>query len=60
MTRDFTVAEVAKEVECHRNTVIRYERRGLIRALRDVNGFRRFPAQEVRRLKELLATRKEA
>jgi DNA-binding transcriptional MerR regulator len=55
--QDFSVAETASQVGCHRNTVIRYERRGLIHALRDINGFRRFPALEVDRLKRLLSTR---
>jgi len=55
--QDFSVAETADKAGCHRNTVIRYEKRGLIHALRDINGFRRFPVQEVDRLKKLLSIR---
>jgi DNA-binding transcriptional MerR regulator len=54
---DLSVQQVADRVGCHRNTVLHYERRGLIHALRDVNGFRRFPTHEVKRLKELLEMR---
>lgn len=55
--QDFSVSETANQAGCHRNTVLRYEQRGLIHALRDVNGFRRFPTHEVERLKELLTMR---
>jgi DNA-binding transcriptional MerR regulator len=54
---DLTVQQVADQVGIHRNTVLNYEKRGLIHSLRDMNGFRRFSPQEVRRLKQLLSMR---
>jgi len=56
---DLTVAKVAEIGECHRNTVLAYEKRGLIRGLRDRNGFRRFSLDEALKLKRLLSTRTE-
>ena len=55
--KDLTVEEVARIARCHRNTVLRYEKHGIIQAKRDHNGFRRFPFQEALRLKDLLSVR---
>ena len=43
---------------CHRNTVINYERKGIIKSMRDANNFRRFPLSEALKLKKILETRK--
>jgi DNA-binding transcriptional MerR regulator len=55
--KDLTVEEVARIARCHRNTVIRYEKIGLIQSKRDRNNFRKFPFQEALRLKEILSLR---
>jgi DNA-binding transcriptional MerR regulator len=55
--RDLTRAQVARLAGCHVNTVLRYEAKGLIRAQRDRNNFRRFPIAEAIKLKELLTQR---
>jgi len=52
--KDFTVAEVAALAGCHRNTVLRYERQGLIHSVRDANRYRRYTIEEAEKLKELL------
>lgn len=57
---DLTVNEVARFAGCHRATVLNYERRGLLKPLRDVNGYRRFSRQDAKKLKELLELRKPA
>ncbi|BEQ13125.1 MerR family transcriptional regulator [Desulfoferula mesophila] len=57
MEHDLTVQDVAREANCHPNTVRRYEQRGLIEAMRDINGYRRFSRDQVERLKELLEMR---
>ena len=48
------ISEVAKIVGLHPNTIIRLERRGLVKADRDWNGWRRFPESEVRKLLTLI------
>ena len=55
--KDLTVVEVARIADCHRNTVLRYESRGLILGKRDSNGYRRFTIGEALKLKEILSTR---
>jgi len=57
---NMTVAEVADFAGCHRNTVLKYERQGYIKAMRDHNDFRRFSRSSAKRLKALLSIRKEA
>ena len=54
---ELTVSGVAQFCGCHRGTVLNYEARGFIRALRDCNNHRRFPRQEATRLKEILSIR---
>jgi DNA-binding transcriptional MerR regulator len=51
------VADVAGIAMCHRSTVLRYERKGLIHSLRDNNGFRRFSLEAALKLKNLLSLR---
>lgn len=51
------ISEVAAVAECHTNTVRRYEKKGLIKAKRDLNGYRRFPVEEANKLKKLLDRR---
>ncbi len=50
--------QVAKIANCHRNTVLKYEREGFISSLRDNNGFRRFTKQDALKLKQILEIRK--
>jgi|GEM_PF-1965747 len=54
---ELTVGQVAAFAQCHRNTVLRYESKGIISSLRDNNGFRRFPVREARKLKGVLSIR---
>lgn len=54
---DLTVAQVAVIAGCHRNTVLRYDKIGMIYSKRDVNGYRRYSLGEAIKLKEILATR---
>ena len=55
---NMTVSEVAAYAECHRNTVLNYERQGYIQSLRDNNNFRRYTKSEAKKLKEILNIRK--
>jgi DNA-binding transcriptional MerR regulator len=55
--KELTVSQLANVVGVHRNTVLRYERRGLIVSNRDHNGFRKYGLDEVLRLKEILSSR---
>jgi DNA-binding transcriptional MerR regulator len=55
--KDLSVAGVAKVAECHRNTVLRYTAKGVIKASRDLNNFRRYELAEALKLKALLNTR---
>ena len=54
---ELTVSQVAKIAGCHSNTVLNYERKGYIQALRDSNNFRRYPLAEALKLKEILNIR---
>jgi DNA-binding transcriptional MerR regulator len=54
---NLTISEVAKIVRCHRNTILNYEEKGLIRPWRDHNGFRRYSLAEALRLKEIFEIR---
>jgi DNA-binding transcriptional MerR regulator len=49
--------EVAQIAGCSPSTVKRYEKRGVITAVRDHNGFRRYRLSEALKLKELLSIR---
>lgn len=51
------ISEVAEKVGIHPETIRRLEKRGLISAARDVNGWRRYPPEAVEKLKKLYATR---
>lgn len=57
-TPQLTVSEVAKIAGCHRNTVLRYDHKGMIRAMRDFNNFRRFTLGDALKLKKILSLRK--
>ena len=57
---DLTVSQVAKIAGCHINTVLNYEQRGYIQAMRDNNNFRRYPLAEALKLKEILGIRRRA
>lgn len=54
---NLTVAQVARIAGCHRNTVLNYEERGYIDAMRDNNNFRRYTLQQALKLKEIISTR---
>jgi len=56
--KEFTVQRVADAVGIHRNTVLEYERRGIIASVRDSNNYRRFPQREVEKLKAVLTSRR--
>ena len=60
MQRNLTVNEVAKIAGCHRNTVLRYEREGYIKPMRDLNNFRRYSRQDAAKLRDLLTIRNPA
>ena len=55
-----SVCQVARIAGCHVNSVRNYTRKGLIQAMRDLNGFRKYDAKEAFRLRELLKTRVRA
>lgn len=48
-----TIQAVARATGLHVNTIRRADRRGLITARRDVNGYRRFEPEAVEQLKRL-------
>ena len=52
---DLTPEQVASLAGCHRNTVLRYERRGFIHAMRDHNNHRRYSRRDAKKLKEILS-----
>ena len=54
-----TVADVARIANCHRSTVLRYEEKGVLRAKRDTNNFRRYSLEDALRLKNLLSMRRK-
>jgi DNA-binding transcriptional MerR regulator len=54
------VSGVAKIANCHRNTVLKYEKKGLIRSRRNVNNFRRFSRSDAEKLKRILEIRRPA
>jgi len=49
------ISELAEKVGLHPETIRRLEKKGLITAKRDVNGWRQFPPEAVTRLRELYA-----
>jgi len=55
---NLTVCQVAELADCHRGTVLNYERRGFIKAFRDNNNFRRFTKRDALKLKHILEIRK--
>ena len=57
---DLTVEQVADIADCHRNTVLNYEKQGYIKSMRDNNNFRRFSLQEALKLKKILNIRRHA
>lgn len=55
---ELTVAQVAAIADCHRNTVLNYEKRGYIKSMRDYNDFRRYTKRDALKLKQLLEIRR--
>jgi DNA-binding transcriptional MerR regulator len=49
------ISELAEKVGLHPETIRRLEKRGLIAAVRDVNGWRRYPPETVNKLRTLYA-----
>jgi hypothetical protein len=54
---ELTVAQVGDIAGCHRNTVLNYERKNLIRSMRDRNNYRRFSVEDALKLKSMLTSR---
>jgi len=54
---DLLVSEVARHAECHINTVLAYDHKGVIKSTRDINNRRRFTLAEAEKLKSLLFAR---
>ncbi len=54
------IGELAEEVGLHPETIRRCERRGLIHATRDVNGWRIFTPMDVERLRRLYGQREQS
>ena len=54
------IGELAEEVGLHPETIRRCERRGLIHAKRDVNGWRIFTPMDVERLRRLYGQREQS
>jgi len=52
----YLVNEAIKLLNIHRNTLLRYEQRGLILPQRDHNGWRRYSAEDLMALKRKLNT----
>jgi len=52
-------AQVGAIAGCHSTTVKQYEKRGVIRSKRDINGYRRYSIEEALKLKRILAKRVE-
>lgn len=50
-----TVIEVSRQADVHPQTVRALERRGLIKARRDVNGWRRYEPEVVDQIRKLYA-----
>ena len=51
------IGEVADGAELHVETVRRAEKRGLITSVRDINGWRRFSPEVIKKLRELYQRR---
>jgi len=55
MQANLKVTDIARIAQCHRNTVLNYERKGVIQSQRTVNGHRRFSVDDALRLKRILS-----
>lgn len=60
MEANLTRTEVARFVGCHVNTVLMYEREGLISPLRDRNNWRRYTLQQAKEMKKIFEIRRPA
>jgi DNA-binding transcriptional MerR regulator len=56
--KELSVSQTAAIVGVHRNTVLRYEKRGVIVSQRDHNGFRKYPLEEALKIKKIFSLRK--
>ncbi|MDH3575983.1 MAG: MerR family transcriptional regulator [Desulfobacteraceae bacterium] len=57
MEKDLKVSEVARIAGCHIKTVINHEKRGTIKASRDIYNYRRFSIEDAQKLKKILSAR---
>lgn len=51
------VIQVSRIAGCHRNTVLRFEAKGFITPVRDINGWRRFTEEDAMKLKDVFQFR---
>ena len=51
------ISEVAIIAGCHRNTIYNYEKRGFLKPVRDIFGYRRYSFQDAMKLKGLFDAR---
>lgn len=52
MTAGIYIAEAARALNAHPETIRRWERRGLLQAKRDYRGFRVFDPEDILRMKQ--------
>jgi DNA-binding transcriptional MerR regulator len=57
MEANLRIGDVAKLANCCRNTVLNYEKKGLIASCRTIYGHRRFTLSEAERLRRILKAR---
>lgn len=57
MNQDLNIQKMADLCGVHKNTIRNYEHRGIIKSYRDHNNFRRYPWQELEKLKIILSAR---
>jgi len=55
----YRVFDVARMVGCHRNTILNYEKRGIIQSYRDRLGYRRFTRLDVEKVRTFLMARRK-
>ena len=54
---ELMTAQVAQIASCHPNTVKLYEKKGVIKAKRDRNGYRKYSLAQALKLREILSRR---
>ena len=56
-TASLRVLDLARKAKCSRGTVLNYEKNGIIKSVRDINGHRRFTLADAEKLKSILSAR---